>query len=222
MNATALRLLLAKGLTLADAVEIAEALELDRPAVDHQAERRRAADRERARVRRQSADNPQTSPSPKDSTDLPSEPSVPRSKPHPPKSPPAEFEELWRAYPHVKGRSSKRKALAEWTRISTDTRLALPAAVSRYRTEGREPKEDCGAPAMERWLRDQRYLDWINDGELPPKIWTQAEKDAHDARILGISASIAQASAHRELPPLGDDSPGDIDSLRRQLSVGRH
>jgi hypothetical protein len=78
---------------------------------------------------------------------------------------PPEFEAAWKAYPHVKGRSSKRKAHAIWRRISTGRKALLLTAVERYAREGREPKQDCGAPAMERWLRDERYLDWMQPTE---------------------------------------------------------
>ena len=74
---------------------------------------------------------------------------------------PEPFALAWKAYPHVKGRSSKPKALGYWRRLPASTRQALPAAAARYRREGREPGEDCGAPAMERWLRDGRFADWI-------------------------------------------------------------
>lgn len=93
---------------------------------------------------------------------------------------PAEFEACWKAYPHVKGRSSKSKSHGYWRRIPAARRAALPSAIARYACDGREPKEDCGAPAMERWLRDQRYLDWLDEAQPaslaptfngPPEIW---------------------------------------------------
>ncbi len=71
------------------------------------------------------------------------------------------FEEAWTAYPHVRGRSSRPKALAAWKRLPRARRAALPAAVARYAREGREPKAQCGAPGMDRWLRDERFLDWL-------------------------------------------------------------
>jgi hypothetical protein len=74
---------------------------------------------------------------------------------------PEAFEVCWKAYPHVKGRSSKPKALGLWKRITAGRRALLPAACTRYAAEGREPKADCGAPGMHLWLRDQKYLDWL-------------------------------------------------------------
>ena len=75
---------------------------------------------------------------------------------------PEAFEELWKAYPHVKGRSSKPKALAEWEKRPEDLRAKLPGAASRFAKEGREPNMDCGAKALERWLRDRNYDDWLD------------------------------------------------------------
>ena len=86
----------------------------------------------------------------------------------PPASPmtyPEPFEAAWKAYPHVKGRSSKPKALGYWRRLSPATREALPSAVARYARDGREPKADCGAPAMQRWLSEARFSDWMPDAE---------------------------------------------------------
>jgi uncharacterized protein YdaU (DUF1376 family) len=73
------------------------------------------------------------------------------------------FELAWKAYPHVRGRSSKSKSLAAWRRLSVPVRERLLAAVQRYGREGREPKADCGAPAMDRWLRDERFMDWLDE-----------------------------------------------------------
>lgn len=76
---------------------------------------------------------------------------------------PEAFDLAWRAYPHIRGRSSKPKSLAAWRRIPVSERDRLPVAVNRYAREGREPKQDCGAPAFDRWLRDARHLDWLTD-----------------------------------------------------------
>lgn len=74
---------------------------------------------------------------------------------------PEPFEASWKAYPHIKGRSSKPKSLAAWRRLPADIRIKLAAAVARYAREGREPRAECGAPAMERWLLAGRYGDWL-------------------------------------------------------------
>lgn len=87
---------------------------------------------------------------------------------------PEDFEACWKAYPHIRGRSSKRKAWGCWRRITAGRRALLPSAIARYAREGREPKEDCGAPAMDRWLRDERYLDWMTAGPAdaaPALVW---------------------------------------------------
>lgn len=74
---------------------------------------------------------------------------------------PDDFEEAWRAYPHVQGRSSKPKALTAWRKITAGRRSLMAAAARRYALEGREPKAECGAPGMHRWLNEERYLDFL-------------------------------------------------------------
>jgi hypothetical protein len=76
---------------------------------------------------------------------------------------PPDFEAVWKAYPHSKGRSSKSKSHGVWRRLSKARRKALPSAVARYAREGREPKVECGAPAMERWLGRDLDLNWHDD-----------------------------------------------------------
>lgn len=91
---------------------------------------------------------------------------VPATEPEPDEKPyPDLFEAAWKAYPHVKGRSSKPKALGFWLRLSRTHRDQLPAACARYAREGREPKAECGAAGMHVWLKDQKHLDWL---EGPP------------------------------------------------------
>ena len=83
-------------------------------------------------------------------------------KPYPPL-----FEALWSAYPHVKGRSSKAKSHGAWKKLPKPVREALPDAAKRYGAEGREPKQDCGARALERWLRDGLHEHWVGDAKEP-------------------------------------------------------
>lgn len=71
------------------------------------------------------------------------------------------FERAWKSYPHVKGRSSKPKSLAAWNRLAKAVQTLLPEACARYAKDGREPKLDAGAPAMDRWLRDEKFADWL-------------------------------------------------------------
>lgn len=82
-------------------------------------------------------------------------------EPTKPKAYPDLFEAAWKAYPHVKGRSSKQDTLAKWRRLTDAQREALPRAAAAYAKDGREPKMDCGAPAMDRWLKGGKFEDWI-------------------------------------------------------------
>lgn len=81
---------------------------------------------------------------------------------------PPDFDAAWKAYPHVQGRSSKPLAAAEWRKLPSATREILLKAVERYAREGREPRADCGAPAMERWMKKHQYADWL-PGHDPPQ-----------------------------------------------------
>ena len=78
---------------------------------------------------------------------------------------PEDFEAAWKLYPHRTRRSSKPDSLAQWRKLSPAERLSLPAACARYRRLGAEPKGECGAPAMERWLKRGLHLNWTDDGE---------------------------------------------------------
>lgn len=99
-----------------------------------------------------------------------------------PRQYPEPFELAWKAYPHVKGRSSKPKALGFWRRLPANVREQLPTAIARYAREGREPKKDCGAPAMDRWLRDQKFLDWLRTEPAKPFLAPDAAVIAHRAQ----------------------------------------
>lgn len=101
--------------------------------------------------------------------------------------PPAAFEALWLAYPHVKGRRAKPEALTTWKRLPADVQERLPAAARRYAAEGREPKAECGAPALQRWLRRELYADWL-DGSDSGKIQGPAKRFPDEeirARVVG-------------------------------------
>lgn len=99
------------------------------------------------------------------------------------------FEAVWKAYPHVRGRSSKTKAAATYRRIPAAIRQDLPEAIARYAKDGREPNGECGAPAMERWLRDSRYLDWLEEPQetVLPSTWNGPSdvREAFDAALGG-------------------------------------
>lgn len=96
-----------------------------------------------------------------------------------PKAYPDEFEAAWKAYPHVKGRSSKVKAHDFWRKLGASRRAGFAAAAERYAKEGREPRMDCGAPAMERWIRDEKFADWLD----APKPATVTELDPWPHRL---------------------------------------
>ncbi len=88
-----------------------------------------------------------------------------------------DFEAAWRAYPHRKGRSSKPKSVIAWRAIEPHQREAVLSAIKRYAFEGHEPKADCGAKAFELWLKDQRYLDWMEDSFKAPPLTAQQQAD---------------------------------------------
>ena len=76
----------------------------------------------------------------------------------------SDFEDLWKAYPHVKGRSSRPKALEAWGSVAGDVRHCLPMAARRFARSDAVPES--GACALHRWLGEERYRDWL--GEAPP------------------------------------------------------
>lgn len=78
---------------------------------------------------------------------------------------PEDFLAAWKIYPHHTRRSSKPDSLRQWRKLSPAERLSLPAACARYRRLGAEPKGECGAPAMERWLKRGLHLNWVEDAE---------------------------------------------------------
>ena len=118
----------------------------------------------------------------------------------PPKTPtyPEPFEAAWKAYPHVKGRSSKPKALGYWRRLSPAIREALPSAVARYARDGREPKAECGAPAMQRWLTEARFSDWMQDAEASS---AGAWDDARWSAVVALNRDEGWWSADLGPPP---------------------
>jgi uncharacterized protein YdaU (DUF1376 family) len=95
---------------------------------------------------------------------------------------PEDFEAAWSLYPHHARRSSKPDSLAQWRKLPHDARLNLPAACARYRRLGAEPNRDCGAPAMDRWLKRGLHLNWIEDAE--PQADTGPVDPAVQARRL--------------------------------------
>lgn len=76
---------------------------------------------------------------------------------------PVEFEEAWKAYPHVKGRSSKPNALAQWRKLPADERSRLVPAVEAFAAKVDQVCGGMGAPCMGRWLRDGKHQGWLTD-----------------------------------------------------------
>ncbi len=84
--------------------------------------------------------------------------------------PPELFEEAWRAYPHVVGRSSKAASLAHWQQLPEPERTALPQACERARRNVTVTWGGKGAPAMDRWLRDGKHVDWLEPDRPRPAL----------------------------------------------------
>lgn len=115
---------------------------------------------------------------------------------------PAAFEALWLAYPHVKGRSSKADSLTAWRRLPADVQERLPAAARRYASEGREPKADCGAKALERWLRKGLYADWI-DGGSGDRIQGAAKRFPDEPTRAAVAGKLGEDFARKWIDPCG-------------------
>lgn len=105
---------------------------------------------------------------------------------------PEDFEAAWKAYPHAKARSSKPESLSAWRRLPDAERQALPAACDRYRREGREPRMDCGAPAMERWIKRSLHQHWLSpqasdataaDGPVDPAVMARRMRRYADTGV---------------------------------------
>ena len=83
--------------------------------------------------------------------------------PKPPiaKAYPAAFEEAWRAYPHVKGRSSKPDALEVWRRLPAAEREGLVDAINSFRPNCDRVTGGRGAADMAVWLKHGKHLNWM-------------------------------------------------------------
>lgn len=74
------------------------------------------------------------------------------------------FNDCWKAFPHVKTRMSKSKALAEYSKLPPDEQKALPQAIKSFSSGLRERDREY-VPAMERWLRDGKHRPFLPDAE---------------------------------------------------------
>lgn len=108
--------------------------------------------------------------------------SPPAPTPAKARSYPEAFEAAWKAYPHAKGRSSKADSLTAWKKLTDAEREAMPGACERYRREGREPRMDCGAPAMERWIKRGLHQHWSEGPERPSVAPADPQVIAHRLR----------------------------------------
>ena len=68
------------------------------------------------------------------------------------------LDELWEAYPHVKGRSSRPKSRKALELVPDDVLALLPKAARAFRKDCEMPN---GPPALERWISDERWRDWL-------------------------------------------------------------
>lgn len=87
----------------------------------------------------------------------------PTLSPSPRRSYPDAFDEVWKAYPHHKGRSSKPKALAEWKRMPAQERDGLMGAIQAFSRNVDKVCGGMGAPCMARWMNHGKHLNWIED-----------------------------------------------------------
>ncbi|QQQ19821.1 hypothetical protein JIP62_06975 [Brevundimonas vitis] len=89
---------------------------------------------------------------------------------------PQPFEAVWKAYPHVTGRSRKAETLAQWRKLPPADREELPTLIQRFRSRVSEVCGDRGAPCMARWLRDGRHLNWRTQerpDDVSDDVWVQ-------------------------------------------------
>jgi hypothetical protein len=70
-----------------------------------------------------------------------------------------DFVSLWAAYPHAKGRSSPPKSELAFRATPDEVRPLLSMAAAAFAKSSTIPKG--GAPALEKWIADERYRDWL-------------------------------------------------------------
>lgn len=90
------------------------------------------------------------------------------------------FAALWAAYPHTKGRSSPPKSELAFRAAPADVRPGLARAAIAFAKSGTIPKG--GAPALEKWLADERYRDWLSAADDGPLSLRQPWQGPADVR----------------------------------------
>lgn len=75
----------------------------------------------------------------------------------------AEFELAWKAYPHVKGRSSRPTTYPFWKKAvkAAGGSMRLQVAIETFARKGQGAHGDKGAAGMHLWLKGARYEDWL-------------------------------------------------------------
>lgn|GEM_PF-1749231 len=98
-----------------------------------------------------------------------------------------DFEAFWLNYPKRNGkRLGKAQALVQWRRMKPSERFQALTAVTNY-------FEACEAGTLakdaERWLRDKRWVDWLEPAEIPRPI-SSSPRAGYDWRseFQGVSA----------------------------------
>lgn len=111
-----------------------------------------------------------------------------------------DFVALWAAYPHTKGWSSRPKSEAAFRAVPDDARGRLASAAIAFAKSGTIPKG--GAPALEKWLVDERYRDWLNANDAGPQANRPAWKGPEDVR-QAFALALGEQWAASYIDPCG-------------------
>ncbi len=142
-----------------------------------------------------------------------------------------DFAALWAAYPHTKGRSSSPKSEIAFRASPSELQGRLARAAAAFAKGGTIPKS--GAPALERWLEEERYRDWLDapePGRLKPGPPWGGPPDVREA-FIGFRderwvASYIDSSGWRDLPDRALIAPntialGQIEATLRSMRANR-
>lgn len=73
-----------------------------------------------------------------------------------------DFEQAWKSYPHVKGRSSKPQALTEWNKLSSEDRQALQRAIQVFTVSDQATREDGKwVKGFHGWLKTELWRGFV-------------------------------------------------------------